>query len=135
MNQQKLKVVTVVNSGASKTTSAAQMGGLACRCLRPARRESTASRSQTSLQTKPCLETFSTATTTTPRRARRGRSSRPPSGTHTLSVFSLVDGFWGFFPGYLFTLQESGENFGAVFHETALFYVVLRATRRGKAVN
>lgn len=69
-----------VTLGASRTTSAVQTGGLACRCLRPALRESTVLRWLTSLQTRLCLETFSTDTITTPRRALLDRSSGPRSG-------------------------------------------------------
>lgn len=58
------------------------MGGRVCRCRRPAQRAWTVWRPWTSLLTRLCLETSSTATTTTPKRARRDRSSGPRSGKH-----------------------------------------------------
>lgn len=70
------------SSGALRTTSGVQTGGRVCRCRRPARRAWTVWRPWTSLPTRLCLETSSTATTTTPKRAPQDRSSGPPSGEH-----------------------------------------------------
>lgn len=66
--------------GALRTTSGVQTGGRACRCRRPAPRAWTVWRPWTSPPTRLCLETSSTATTTTPKRAPQDRSSGPPSG-------------------------------------------------------
>lgn len=74
--------------GALRTISVVQMGGRACRCRRSVLRELTVERRWTSRPTRRCSETCSTATTTTPRRGRLVRSSRPRSGEHQL--FSLV---------------------------------------------
>lgn len=75
-----------ITPGASRTTSVVQMGGHACRFLRPARRESTVGKQRISQLTRLCSETFSTDTTTTPKRAPPDRSSRPHSGKHKLFV-------------------------------------------------
>lgn len=74
--------------GALRTISVVQMGGRACRCRRSVLRELTVERRWTSRPTRRCSETCSTATTTTPRRGRLVRSSRPRSGEHQL--FCLV---------------------------------------------
>lgn len=70
--------------GVLRTTSVVQMGGRACRSPRPALRDWIVLRQRTSPPTRLSSETFSTATTITPKRAPRDRSSKRHSGTHKL---------------------------------------------------
>lgn len=78
---------TCITPGALRTTSVVRTGGRAFPCLRPVLRESTVGKQRTSPPTRLFLETCSTGTTTTLKRAPLDRSSRPHSGKHTHSMW------------------------------------------------